>query len=66
MRGRAPDRRSAVSGHDLRRAGDRRRAPAVRSRGADLPAAGYRLPANAHRVKPHHEPRHPCGRPLIR
>ncbi|ALJ75222.1 hypothetical protein TR70_6151 [Burkholderia pseudomallei] len=31
-----------------------------------LPAAGYRLPANAHRVKPHHEPRHPCGRPLIR
>ncbi|CAJ2727471.1 Uncharacterised protein [Burkholderia pseudomallei] len=25
-----------------------------------------RLPANAHRVKPHHEPRHPCGRPLIR
>ncbi|OMU08691.1 hypothetical protein AQ768_16845 [Burkholderia pseudomallei] len=55
-----------MSGHDLRRAGDRRRAPAVRSRGADLPAAGYRLPANARRVKPHHEPRHPCGRPLIR
>ncbi|CDU30845.1 hypothetical protein BP3921G_41970 [Burkholderia pseudomallei] len=34
-----------MSGHDLRRAGDRRRAPAVRSRGADLPAAGCRLSA---------------------
>ncbi|ABN86555.1 hypothetical protein BURPS668_A1130 [Burkholderia pseudomallei 668] len=41
-------------------------APICRFAGCRLPAAGYRLPANAHRVKPHHEPRHPCGRPLIR